>query len=1132
MPASLLDASATGIIHFRPLFAPGNAEQPVDLHYLRLNPTAQRLLRLPEFPTNTFLTLNPGDTATFEFYREAYLTGEVRTRPLAYPGGWRARAQRHGPQLVVSLTATEVPSGEPAGPVAAQRAASEAALGRAQLAAQQLTQERDALRRILAQTPAAICVLRGPEYQFEYVNPAFAQLFAQRALLGRPAAEVLPEALNQGFITLLDRVYDTGETYLETELPLAGPPGGDPRYFNFTYQAHLENGHADRLSVFAYDVTEQTLARRQVQQLNGELLAANDELRTKVAELASAQQQLLHLNQELENRVAAGVQAARQAHAEAEGQRQRLVRFFEQAPAAICVLDGPELVYELVNPVYQRYFLGRALLGQPVQAVPEFAEQNIPAILHQVYDTGITHEGHEVRLRLNPAEGSPQEVYFNCVYQARYDEQGRVDGVLVFAHDVSEQVRARQQAQQLTDELEARVAERTQQLQQLNDELETRVAERTQQLQAALHEAERQRGHLHEQQGLLRQILSQLPAAVATLAGPEHRFVFFNDSYQALAGGRARLGQTVADLFPALMAEGFGQVLDEVYTTGQLYRGHRQSGALYAPAASPAAPRYVDFQYQPLKNAHDQPQGILAFIVDVTEQVLAQQRAEALQAEVQAAMQQAQERSMFNQVFAQTPVALALLRAPDYQFTYFNPAFERLLPGRALQDLPLAQALPEAMAPEFMARLDEVRQTGEPYITTELPLTIAQFEDQLARVVYLDLALQAYQEDGHPAGVSVLAFDVGAQVRARQQREAAHHQLHTVLEQAPVGLALLAGPTYRVEVASPFICALWGQSQAQVLGRPLLEVLPEAACPGLAALLAKVHRTGVAQVVPERPCQLPGRPDTAYFHFTYQPLRNAQGQVTAVAVVATDVSTRVASRRQLAKANEELRATNEQLTRTNATLDSSIYTASQDLRALIANLDSLLGLLRQQLPPAPQPTGLVPRALSMMQGAIERCQHILAQLTDLARQQPAPADLAAVVEAVRLDLAPQLAATGAHLAVEPASGAAVPLAPRHLHAVVYNLLSHALKHAYASAPPAVRLHCYAEAGTTYLTVETDNVVLSEEEYRSLPGGSQPAPTDDSVAGFGTARRLVEDAGGTLTVRSQPAGTTYTAAFPS
>nr|WP_235998585.1 PAS domain-containing protein [Hymenobacter sp. BT559] len=44
-----------------------------------------------------------------------------------------------------------------------------------------------------------------------------------------------------------------------------------------------------------------------------------------------------------------------------------------QAPAAICLLQGPDFVYELVNPSYQRLFAGRQLLGRPLlAAVPEF----------------------------------------------------------------------------------------------------------------------------------------------------------------------------------------------------------------------------------------------------------------------------------------------------------------------------------------------------------------------------------------------------------------------------------------------------------------------------------------------------------------------------------------------------------------------------------------------------------------------------------------------------------------------------------------------------------------------------------------------------------------------------------------
>lgn len=49
-----------------------------------------------------------------------------------------------------------------------------------------------------------------------------------------------------------------------------------------------------------------------------------------------------------------------------EGQRDTLKRFFMEAPAGICVLDGPDLVFELVNPIYQQFFPGRDFLGKPL----------------------------------------------------------------------------------------------------------------------------------------------------------------------------------------------------------------------------------------------------------------------------------------------------------------------------------------------------------------------------------------------------------------------------------------------------------------------------------------------------------------------------------------------------------------------------------------------------------------------------------------------------------------------------------------------------------------------------------------------------------------------------------------------
>ena len=60
------------------------------------------------------------------------------------------------------------------------------------------------------------------------------------------------------------------------------------------------------------------------------------------------------------------------ARQEADRQQKLLHKLFMEAPAPIVILDGPDLVYQLVNPAYQQIFPGRALLGKPIlEALPE-----------------------------------------------------------------------------------------------------------------------------------------------------------------------------------------------------------------------------------------------------------------------------------------------------------------------------------------------------------------------------------------------------------------------------------------------------------------------------------------------------------------------------------------------------------------------------------------------------------------------------------------------------------------------------------------------------------------------------------------------------------------------------------------
>ncbi|RYY08656.1 MAG: PAS domain-containing sensor histidine kinase, partial [Cytophagaceae bacterium] len=160
-----------------------------------------------------------------------------------------------------------------------------------------------------------------------------------------------------------------------------------------------------------------------------------------------------------------------------ETQRQQLQRLFLEAPAAICILQGPELVYEFLNPRYQQFFPNRQLLGKALRdALPELVDHAAYYTMRHVFDSGETVWQQALHVPLKRTEdGVLEDRYFNYIQQPRYDEQGRIDGVLVFGFEVTELVEMRQQVERLNRELAAINAELT----ATNQELGTSNAQLT-----------------------------------------------------------------------------------------------------------------------------------------------------------------------------------------------------------------------------------------------------------------------------------------------------------------------------------------------------------------------------------------------------------------------------------------------------------------------------------------------------------------------------------------------------------------------------------------------------------------------------------------------------------------------------
>ena len=608
------------------------------------------------------------------------------------------------------------------------------------------------------------------------------------------------------------------------------------------------------------------------------------------------------------------------------------------------------------------------------------------------------------------------------------------------------------------------------------------------------------------------------------------------------------LGQTVAEVFPEVVEQGFIDLLDQVYATGQPFIGTETVAMLHDQTTGRAEQRYVDFIYQPLLDDHQRPQGILAFMLDVTERVRARKQVDTLQAAVLAVTQrQAQARENVYQLFEQAPAAICLLREPDHRIDYLNPAYQALFPGQQLQGKTLAETQPQAA--ELVTLFDGIYQTGIAQTQRQVPVSLPAAPGQPAATRYFDFSYQAYREQGHIVGVSVFAFEVTEQVLARQASEVSAHQLRLLTDALPVLIAYL-DRDLRYRFANKAYQPWFNLEPAELLGRPIREVAGEQAYPNIRPYLERA----LAGEPVEFEAEMPFRPDfTRYIRTNYLP-DVQQGEVQGFYTLVTDVTEQVLARRQVQRLNEELAAineeltasneelheTNRQLTRTNVDLDTFVYTASHDLKAPITNIEGLVEALRETLSAAVQQDEVVAQLLGLLDTTVSRFLITITQLTDVSRLQRAfdePAEelaLAPLVAGVVADLTPVLRAAAVELHVAVPAELHVSFAPASLRSIVYNLLSNAVKYRDPQRPAQVWLRAEQQLGAVALTVQDNGLGLTTAQQLRLFQLFQRLHTHVEGTGVGLymIKRLIDNAGATIAVASTPdVGTTFTVTFP-
>ena len=211
--------------------------------------------------------------------------------------------------------------------------------------------DNEQLKTLVECAPIGICILDAETFVAELLNDKFLEIAGKprESILGKWYWEPFAEAKSY-YQDALSNVVVSGNPFYADEARLMLIRNGKEEWIHVTFvYAPVKNANSIVTKVAVW-VLENTAQVRHREKVNAEREAA-------------------------------------------ERERDRLYEFFRQAPAGICVMSGPNFIYELANDNYQALLPGRELLGKSMfDAVPELLGTPVEKALKEVYATGKSKE--------------------------------------------------------------------------------------------------------------------------------------------------------------------------------------------------------------------------------------------------------------------------------------------------------------------------------------------------------------------------------------------------------------------------------------------------------------------------------------------------------------------------------------------------------------------------------------------------------------------------------------------------------------------------------------------------------------------------------------------------------------------